>query len=1112
MTQTPVSTISVRLLGPFTVSVEGHLMSAATWRLRHPRQLFQMLCLRGGHRMHRDEIVECLWPQSDAQASANRLHHTVHVLRAAFARMGLPEREPVVLFQAGALWLNSHHRFDIDTLRFAALVSACRSTGDIEANDALLEQAAGLCEEPPPVGTSQDGWLAPHHKEIRENCVWVLERLGWRLRERGHNEKAVQVLQRLVALEPSNEVAHRALMELFDAADQPERAILQYTACQRYLQRDLAALPTPATGALRDAIVGRLKPRSTGAAPGPAASVPSRYRPPANTRPALWGRAAELAELQTWFGDAHCRLVTIAATAGTGKTSVAFALAHALQDRYRDGVLVVRLTQLTDATGLEQCILEAAGELFGLADPAQFLREHLASKHMLLVLDRFEHLVEEAARVSRLIEAAPGVQVLVTSQCHLNCQAERVFMLRQLADASPSAALELFLQTARDSGAPADHLGEIPQIEALCARLGGNALAIELAAAQLATRSMRQLSEELTHPLDLAAQRLADGEPQHRSLRAAIGWSMALLDASTRNVLQGLAVFQGSFRFDDAQAVLGEVFGGPLTRQALLGLIERHLVYRDVPLADNNHAASFLILDSIRQLLLERAAGFVEWQAVQLSHATLFRERTDQTYELERLGQSAKAFAMLAPSEKDVERALDWQLAQGDVESYLQWCAQACTLQLTHGRVRRAIERLQFAVRLPVRSRLERRHSAMCCFTLSRALLSVHDMPGSVQAVRLARQRSIGSEDELLIEKIGTQLCVVRIGQMSLRAATLHIEAVIRRRQAAYAPWGSPSLLSVHAGVLLMRGELREALHAAESALDAALNRNNRADILLANQQLLGVTLRHGLMDRARAHVAECRAIESFGSIGVSHLFRQFFYFFLHFESEEYGAAQSCLSALRGLVAASQLPWDREIALGEELLAFETGSASELPALHDARELVRGDFVYLYIQVHCHRVRLHAQRGEHVESLVSLTAALGLVRRSRNRLWASWLATSVAGMAADRAEHNVARQFLGHAERLQHAAGIVPTPRQLTRWRLLRTRSEVALETEALPMNQETSLLATVDLLEAWARSELAPGATKRRHRSKRVAPEALAAASAPRWVQISAPPAPARD
>ena len=471
---------------------------------------------------------------------------------------------------------------------------------------------------------------------------------------------------------------------------------------------------------------------------------------------------------------------------------------------------------------------------------------------------------------------------------------------------------------------------------------------------------------------------------------------------------------------------------------------------------------------------------------MQASHAALFRECTHQTYELERSGHSAKAFQLLRPSEQNVEQALDWQLAQGDTEAYLQWCAQACMLQLTHGRIRRAIARLRQGVQLPVRSDAELSHSAKCCFTLSRALLSVNDLAGSVQAVRQARQRARGSDDELLIEKIGTQLCVVRVVQMSLRAATMHIEEVIRRRQSAYAPWGSPSLLSVYGGVLLQRGEFRKALPAAESALDAALSRNNRTDILLAHQQLLSVSLRHGLLDRARVHANECKAIENFGSNGVSHLYRQFLYFFLHLESEEYELARACLSTVRGLVTATQLPWDREITLGAELVAAEAGCGVPLPTTPSMQGLNQGDFVYLYAQVHCLRVRVLAQQGDTIESQASLKAALTLIRRSRNQLWASWLATSVAGMAADRAEHDVARRFLVQAEQLQRSAGIVPSPRQLTSWRRVRELAGFALELETLTPPSDQPLLATVDALEGWARSELAAPAATRARSAKR--------------------------
>jgi DNA-binding SARP family transcriptional activator/predicted ATPase len=1072
------ATITVQLLRPFSVAIDGVAMPARAWRLRHPRQLFQMLCLRSGQRLHRDAAIEALWPQSDAQASANRLYHTIHVLRAEFAKMGLDAGAPVVVFEAGTLSLNPHHQFSVDALRFDSIVQGCRTTMDDESCDAQLEQAVALWPSTPIAAPAQDAWLNDCHGEAREKFAWVLERLASRLRERGRGDEAVAVLQRLVALEPSNEVAHRALMELFDAAGRPERAMLQYTACKRFLQRDLGSEPSPPTQALRDRMAAQLQRPGAQRA---AATARAAYLPPP-PRGRLLGREAEMTELQARLEDPRSRMITIAAAAGTGKTSLAVALANAVHTRLRDGALVVRLTDLADAAGLEQRICQTMNLSVGNSGPETALREHLADKELLLVLDRFEHVVAAAPRMSRLIAASPGLQLVVTSQCALGCQAEQVFALRQLAQASPQAALELFAHTARAAGATAAQLADAAAIMRLCERLGGNALAIQLAAGHAASRSIDELGTELDPPANAVTPDALDSEPQHGSLRAAIGWSVSLLDHTARSVLQGLAVFHGAFVSDDALTVLGGILGVADTRRACLTLLERHLLSRD-GVAEGSEASpsatSFILLDSIRQHLLESADAFPHWPAAQAAHARLFALRARQAAELVDTGRTPDAIAIYAVAAQNIERGLDWQWAHAALDECLRSSYDACLLQLTSGGLAEGIARLRYAVSRPTLCAEERHLSARCWYLLARALYWMDDMPGSVRAMLQARRGLVGSADTLMIENVGLSLARIRTSQLRLRAAAMHIDRVSRLDGRSEAPRSIASRLQKRLAILMLQGEFDQAHHVAQQAFDTALAAEDPDLIYSTQHSMLEASLRRGLFASAHAIADDCRAMQNLGFGVLAEFGLKAMLFSLHFESQEYDAALVVLEELRHLAQATRSTRAIGIELCAEFIKMETERSDQVHLMLFVDQAAfpfdseLGDF---YLQLHCYRLRLLALRGPAREAQRTLDDLLLRVRRSRNRLWASWVVSALADVAAARDDTVAGRWLLEAASMLQRDAGIEPSPRQVSDWRRIHdvlAAGSVAFMAEGQEPGPPVAMTAVIDAAEAWGHGAL---------------------------------------
>ncbi|MGY0486654.1 ATP-binding protein [Streptomyces sp. WG-D5] len=316
-------------------------------------------------------------------------------------------------------------------------------------------------------------------------------------------------------------------------------------------------------------------------------------------RTSLVGRVHELAALEAML--AQHRLVTLTGVGGVGKSRLALRAAE--RAALADGARFVPLAPLREPALLWHVVLEE----LGLADPSprkpeSVVAEWLAGKELLLVLDSCEHLAERCARMAvQLLEAAPGLRILATSRQPLDVVDERMFAVAPLpvpepprspgepVACVPGDAVELFAERAA-ARVPGFTLTEEERVEAaaVCRRLDGIPLAVELAAAHLADlprQSVGHLNERLRHRFeDLAEPPGAGGGaalPRHRTLRTTIGWSHELCTPLERLLWARLSVFTGGFDLAGARAVGG---GGPLVEghvgAVLDGLVAKSLVLR----------------------------------------------------------------------------------------------------------------------------------------------------------------------------------------------------------------------------------------------------------------------------------------------------------------------------------------------------------------------------------------------------------------------------------------------------------------------------------------------------------------------------------------------------
>jgi predicted ATPase/class 3 adenylate cyclase len=257
------------------------------------------------------------------------------------------------------------------------------------------------------------------------------------------------------------------------------------------------------------------------------------------------------------------RVVTLLGPGGVGKTRLAVETARALSEHFPDGVRFIDLTPV----GRGELVAPAAAGALGLrlghgSDPYAALATHVASRRLLVVLDNCEHVIDEAARIARVLTGAAATRVLATSRVRLRVPGETTVAVSALDTSSPhSAAAELFLHRAEQvaPGISRDAGARSLAVE-ICTRLDGMPLAIELAASRAGELPLLVLRDRLSDRFRLLDESAAAREDSRiRSLRATVDWSYDLLSRPARQLFEELSVFAGAFTVEAAEAVATDV-------------------------------------------------------------------------------------------------------------------------------------------------------------------------------------------------------------------------------------------------------------------------------------------------------------------------------------------------------------------------------------------------------------------------------------------------------------------------------------------------------------------------------------------------------------------------
>jgi predicted ATPase/DNA-binding SARP family transcriptional activator len=676
--------LSLVICGSVQVILEERPVTACKYT--RTLALLVYLAIEADRPHRREALVALLWPELPEPVARTNLRQILADLRKALG--GATAAHTFLHVTRETIQFNRASDHNLDLRTFHTLLDSCdthshRSLTTCTSCVQRLQQAVGLyhgdvlTQFPLPDSATYEEWAALLREQAHQRMLTALAALIDYHMQRGEYALAQAAARRQITLDPWREEAYRQLMQALAFSGERSAALVQYATCRRVLSEALGVEPEAETTALYERVRSGLLRHPMSTAHGALPIARRAWLPTPLTT--CIGRADEQAVITRWLTQGSCRLLTLVGPPGVGKTRLGLQAAADLAGAFADGIYFVDLAPIHDPDLVVSAIAQAIGITEAGDQPLlKSLQVSLRDQQALLLLDNFEQILAAGPSIAELLTACPSLRALVTSRATLSVRGEHMLPVSPLglpnhanqADVAtlihvPAVALFVErLQAVRPSFvvSPAD----AAIIAAICIRLNGLPLAIELAAARGSLYDPAAILAHLDHRLTLLTEGTRDLPPRQQTLRATIDWSYDLLETAEQALFALLGVFVGGCTHEAVEAACAAT--DAVHQDSLKGLAtlcDQSLLWRTT---SGDGAARFVMLETLREYALEELERRGQTTAVRAWHAAYYLALAELAETHIRESEQQRWHERLESEHDNLRAALVWSLTlEGDI-------------------------------------------------------------------------------------------------------------------------------------------------------------------------------------------------------------------------------------------------------------------------------------------------------------------------------------------------------------------------------------------------------------------------------------------------------------